>query len=276
MRDEITKAIKEARLHTLAWPGTRVSSSVGALARLLEATEKARLEADVSRQTWEEQAIGKHTSPKNCPSWYDWCNCGGELVEQRDRLTKQLANAAEAIDAGVMQVEHAMTQVADHWVESVLHEALDALRNYDGDEFKREVSCNRDTMEPPAGDAGGGDHPLWGPIHDFAIEVGGNPAAHDTARDTLVNKVQDYLRSVGVQPDDLPVCKSMTVYVGTNTVRVTVHRNGDVKLEKLCGPTPEEKLFASKDGAYVSGIVQMWLTRLWKEAGVPFKMEDLG
>ena len=40
-------------------------------------------------ESWKEQCLGKHTDPKDCPSWYDWCSCGGDLVERIDILKKE-------------------------------------------------------------------------------------------------------------------------------------------------------------------------------------------
>jgi len=48
---------------------------------------------------WERCYNGKHYDPADCPTWHDWCNCGGEMVdtisflkEERARLIKKLEN----------------------------------------------------------------------------------------------------------------------------------------------------------------------------------------
>jgi hypothetical protein len=46
---------------------------------------------------WQECYNGEHTSPADCPTWYDWCNCGvtmsneiEHLRGERDGLTREL------------------------------------------------------------------------------------------------------------------------------------------------------------------------------------------
>ena len=38
---------------------------------------------------WEECYNGKHNNPADCPTWYDWCNCGGTMFDENERLYKQ-------------------------------------------------------------------------------------------------------------------------------------------------------------------------------------------
>jgi len=35
---------------------------------------------------WRECYNGEHSSPENCPSWYDWCNCGGTMANEIEYL----------------------------------------------------------------------------------------------------------------------------------------------------------------------------------------------
>lgn len=49
---------------------------------------------------WHECYNGKHSSPEDCPTWYDWCNCGVTLFETiehlqgvRDGLKRELKEA---------------------------------------------------------------------------------------------------------------------------------------------------------------------------------------
>jgi transposase-like protein len=38
---------------------------------------------------WRECYNGKHNDPADCPTWYDWCNCGGTMFEEIERLHEQ-------------------------------------------------------------------------------------------------------------------------------------------------------------------------------------------
>lgn len=62
---------------------------------------KARCEECMDAETeidfWHECYNGKHNKPEDCPTWYDWCNCGVTMFEdieyllgQVDRLKREL------------------------------------------------------------------------------------------------------------------------------------------------------------------------------------------
>jgi hypothetical protein len=39
---------------------------------------------------WRECYNGEHGSPEDCPTWYDWCNCGGTMYSTIEYLQAKL------------------------------------------------------------------------------------------------------------------------------------------------------------------------------------------
>ena len=44
---------------------------------------------------WRECYQGEHGSPAECPTWYDWCNCGGTMDATITYLKQKLREQKE-------------------------------------------------------------------------------------------------------------------------------------------------------------------------------------
>ena len=55
---------------------------------------------------WEECYNGKHNNPADCPTWYDWCNCGGTMFEENERLYKQNKEMKELLKMFIHKSEN--------------------------------------------------------------------------------------------------------------------------------------------------------------------------
>jgi len=55
---------------------------------------------------WEECYNGKHNNPTDCPTWYDWCNCGGPMFEENERLYKQNKEMKELLNMFIHKSEN--------------------------------------------------------------------------------------------------------------------------------------------------------------------------
>jgi len=46
---------------------------------------------------WHECYNGEHSDPADCPTWYDWCNCGVTMFNEIERLLADRKGMAEDI-----------------------------------------------------------------------------------------------------------------------------------------------------------------------------------
>jgi hypothetical protein len=46
---------------------------------------------------WEECYNGEHNNPADCPTWYDWCNCGVTMFNEIERLLADRKGMVEDI-----------------------------------------------------------------------------------------------------------------------------------------------------------------------------------
>ena len=47
---------------------------------------------------WQECFHGNHKNLEDCPTYYDGCNCGGAIVEERDILLEKLNKMSKKIE----------------------------------------------------------------------------------------------------------------------------------------------------------------------------------
>lgn len=47
------------------------------------------MDAETEINFWHECYNGKHSKPEDCPTWYDWCNCGVTMSEEIEYLIGQ-------------------------------------------------------------------------------------------------------------------------------------------------------------------------------------------
>jgi len=47
---------------------------------------------------WHECYNGEHNDPADCPTWYDWCNCGGTMGNEIERLLADRKGMTEDIN----------------------------------------------------------------------------------------------------------------------------------------------------------------------------------
>ena len=47
---------------------------------------------------WQECYHGNHKNLEDCPTYYDGCNCGGAIVEERDILLEKLNKMSKKIE----------------------------------------------------------------------------------------------------------------------------------------------------------------------------------